>query len=142
MMSDCLQLTMMFPFILNRFLKNTHFKNPELALFQHRTEVTRSDLTTKVWLKCWVVMAKTMAMVFKDSFTEEEYDELRECLHNERRLLSQVLLFKLYISYQVVYVTNRTKKLSIYSKFHWCILFIYSFTMIYFINILLYGIYK
>lgn len=40
MMSDCLQLTMMFPFILNRFLKNTHFKNLELELFQRRTGVT------------------------------------------------------------------------------------------------------
>jgi hypothetical protein len=39
-------------------------------------------------------MAKTMAMVFKDSFTESEYGVLRECLHNERLLLSQVLLFK------------------------------------------------
>jgi hypothetical protein len=40
-------------------------------------------------------MAKTMAMVSKDSFTKEEYSELRECLRNERVLLSQVLLFKL-----------------------------------------------
>ncbi|PKC51505.1 hypothetical protein RhiirA1_447471 [Rhizophagus irregularis] len=34
-------------------------------------------------------MAKTMAMVFKDSFTKEEYSELREYLRNERVLLSQ-----------------------------------------------------
>ncbi|EXX58900.1 hypothetical protein GLOIN_2v1790940 [Rhizophagus irregularis DAOM 181602=DAOM 197198] len=89
MMSDCLELTMMIPFILNRFLRNTHFKNSELALFQRRTGVTRSDLAIKLWLKCWVVMAKMMAMVFKDSFTKEEYSELRECLCNERVLLSQ-----------------------------------------------------
>lgn len=65
MMSDCLQLTMIFPFILNRFLKNTHFRSSELALFQRRTGVTRSDLAVNLWLKCWIVMAKTMAMVFK-----------------------------------------------------------------------------
>ncbi|EXX71231.1 hypothetical protein RirG_080280 [Rhizophagus irregularis DAOM 197198w] len=88
-MSDCLELTMMIPFILNRFLRNTHFKNSELALFQCRTGVTRSDLAIKLWLKCWVVMAKTMAMVFKDSFTKEEYSKLREYLRNERVLLSQ-----------------------------------------------------
>ncbi|CAB4430765.1 unnamed protein product [Rhizophagus irregularis] len=34
MMSDCLHLAMMIPFILNRFLKPTHFKKLELALFQ------------------------------------------------------------------------------------------------------------
>ena len=92
MMSDCLQLTMIFPFILNRFLKHTHFKNTELILFQHRTGVTRNDHAVKLWLKCWIVMAKTMSMVFKDSFTKEDYDELYQCLQNERILLSQVLL--------------------------------------------------
>ena|ERR1043166_2821787 len=90
MMLDCLQLTMVFPFILNRFLKSIHFKNPELALFQRQTGVTQSDYAVKLWLKCWVVIAKTMSMVFKDSFTNEEYDELRECLYNERKLLSHV----------------------------------------------------
>ncbi|CAB4443413.1 unnamed protein product [Rhizophagus irregularis] len=49
-----------------KFLRNTHFKNLELALFQRRTGVTRSDLAVKLWLKCWVVMAKMMAMAFKD----------------------------------------------------------------------------
>src|SRR5438034_259887 len=99
MMSDCLQLTMMFPFILNRFLKNVHFKNSELALFQRRTGVTRSDFAVKLWLKCWIVMAKTMAMAFKDSFTKEEYGELCECLYNEQLLLSQVLLFNYNTNY-------------------------------------------
>ena len=92
MMSDCLQLTMMLPFILNRFLKHTHFKKTELALFQRRTGVTRSDSAVKLWLKCWIVMAKTMSIVFKDSFTREDCDELYQCLHDERTLLSQVLL--------------------------------------------------
>ena len=95
MMSDCLQLTMMFPFILNRFLKNTHFKVLELDSFRHRTGVTRNDLAVKLWIKCWIVVAKTMAMVFKDSFSKEDYDELRDCLDKERKLLSQVILFDL-----------------------------------------------
>jgi hypothetical protein len=76
-------------------LKNTHFKNTELELFQCQTEVTQSDHAVKLWLKCWIVMAKMMATVFKDSFTEEEYGELRECLYNEWLLLSQVLLSEL-----------------------------------------------
>jgi len=95
MMSDCLQLTMIFPFILNRFLKHTHFKKPELALFQRRMGVTRSDHAVKLWLRCWVLVAKTMVMVFKDSFSKEDYDKLRDCLDNERKLLSQVILFDL-----------------------------------------------
>ncbi|CAB4485675.1 unnamed protein product [Rhizophagus irregularis] len=89
MMSDCLQLTMMLPFILNRFLKNNHFKNSDFELFKRQTGVTRNDFAVKLWLKCWIMVAKTTAIVFKDSFTEDEYGELRDCLHNERMLLSQ-----------------------------------------------------
>ena len=97
MMSDCLQLTMMFPFILNRFLKRIHFKNSEFASFQCRTGVTRNDLAVKLWLKCWICIAKTMVMVFKDSFSKKDYDKLRNCLDDERKLLSLVfyLLFNL-----------------------------------------------
>ncbi|PKB98811.1 hypothetical protein RhiirA5_430767 [Rhizophagus irregularis] len=89
MMSDCLQLTMMLPFILNRFLKNNHFKNSDFELFKRQTGVTQNDFAVKLWLKCWIMVAKTTAIVFKDSFTEDEYGELRDCLHNERMLLSQ-----------------------------------------------------
>lgn len=96
MMSDCLQLTMMLPFILNRFLKHTHFKKPELSLFQRRTGITQSDHAVKLWLKCWILVAKTMVMVFKDSFSKEDYDKLRDCLDNEQKLLSMVILFDLY----------------------------------------------
>ncbi|KAF0541218.1 serine/threonine protein kinase [Gigaspora margarita] len=40
MMSDCLRLAMMMPFILNRFLKPSYFKKSELTLFQQRTGVS------------------------------------------------------------------------------------------------------
>ena len=70
-MSDCLQLTMMFPFILNRFLKHTHFKKPELSLFQRRTGITRSDHAVKFWLKCWILVAKTMVMYLKIPFQKK-----------------------------------------------------------------------
>ena len=93
MMSDCLQLTMMFPFILNRFLKHTHFKNSEFGLFKSRTGVTRNDLAVKLWIKCWLLVAKVMAMSIKDSFSKEDYDKLSNCLDNERKLLSLVILF-------------------------------------------------
>jgi hypothetical protein len=96
MMSDCLRLAMMIPFIISRFLKPPHFKKSELAKFQQRTGVSRSDLAVKLWLKCWVFMAKTMAIAFKHFFTEEDYIKLRECLDNERKLFSQVNINNYY----------------------------------------------
>ena len=96
MMSDCLHLAMMFPFILNRFLKYKHFKKSEIEKFQARTRVSRNDLAVKLWLKCWILMAKTMSMAFKRSFTEDDYNKLRECLDNERNLFSQVITIFIY----------------------------------------------
>ncbi|UZO16278.1 uncharacterized protein OCT59_007667 [Rhizophagus irregularis] len=92
MMSDCLQLAMIFPFILNRFLKHHHFKQSELTKLQHRMGISRNDSATNLWIRCWSVVARTMVTVFKGSFTEDDYVELRECLDNERKLLSQVLI--------------------------------------------------
>jgi len=93
MMSDCLQLAMMFPFILNRFLKHQHVKQFELTKLRTRTSISRNDLAVNLWVRCWVVVAKTMATAFKHSFTEDDYVKLRECLDNERRLLSQVSIY-------------------------------------------------
>ncbi|CAG8853352.1 36922_t:CDS:2, partial [Gigaspora margarita] len=55
MMSDCLRLAMIVPFIFNRFLKPQHFKKTELTLFQQRIGLSRNDLAVKHWLKCWIL---------------------------------------------------------------------------------------
>jgi hypothetical protein len=119
MMSDCLRLAMMIPFILNRFLKPTHFKKPELASFQRRTGVSRSDLAVNLWVKCWVLMARTMTIAFKHSFTEEDYIQLRECLDSERKLFSQVInehwnytmIMSRIIYVVITIITNRRLKI-------------------------------
>ena len=59
-----------------------------------------------------------MSMVFKDSFTKEDYDELYQCLQNERILLSQVLLK----------IRKTTKKALRYSRIH-IIHFLYGFNV-------------
>ena len=87
----------MIPFILDRFLKPQHFKQSEIDKFRSQTGVSHSDFATKLWLKCWVLVAKTMKMAFMSSFNEEDYTKLHECLDNERRLLSRVLLFIAFI---------------------------------------------
>ena len=90
MMSDCLQLAMVFPFILNRFLKQQHIKQAKFTKFRLRMNVSRNDLAINLWIRCWFVVAKTRATTFKEYFTDDDYNELRECLDNERKVLSQV----------------------------------------------------
>ena len=105
MMSDCLQLAMVFPFVLNRFLNHQHFKRSEINKFRERTGVSRSDLIINHWVKCWTLVAKTTAMTFRRSFSEQDYIELGECLDNERKCLSQVSMYNhvIYILFINIY---------------------------------------
>jgi hypothetical protein len=96
MMSNCLRLAIMLPFILNRFLKSKHFKQSEIDKFRVQIGVFRNDLAVELWLKCWILMAKMMVIAFKHSFTENDYIELQECLDNERNLFSQVITIFIY----------------------------------------------
>ncbi|GBC01031.1 hypothetical protein RclHR1_04040001, partial [Rhizophagus clarus] len=89
MISDSLRLAMVMLFILNRILNPQNFKQSEIDKFQSRTDVLRSDSAINLWLKCWILVAKTMSMAFMHSFTEEDYIKLSECLDKERSLLSQ-----------------------------------------------------
>ncbi|CAG8738230.1 27190_t:CDS:2, partial [Racocetra persica] len=73
MMSDCLQLAMIVPFIFNRLLKPQHFKKTDLTLFQQQIELSRNDLAMKHWLKYWILVAKTMSIAFKHLFLEGDY---------------------------------------------------------------------
>jgi hypothetical protein len=110
MMSDCLRLAMMIPFIFNRFLKPQHIKKSEIDKFRRRTGVSRSDLAVKLWVKCWILMAKTMTMSFKRYFTEEDYINLRECLDNERKLFSQVInKYNLYLLMNTIFINDNYK---------------------------------
>ncbi|PKY61218.1 hypothetical protein RhiirA4_485891 [Rhizophagus irregularis] len=78
MMSDCLRLTMILPFILNRFLKYKYFKQSEIEKFQARTGVSHKN----------------------------DYIKLQECLDNERTLFLQAFkdfenLPNLHINYHL-----------------------------------------
>ncbi|CAG8681321.1 17414_t:CDS:2 [Rhizophagus irregularis] len=57
-------------------------------------------------------MAKTMAMVFKDSFTKEEYSKLREYLRNERVLLSQKWVLQRNVEMPLLMNINEELKLA------------------------------
>lgn len=118
MMVDCLRLNMMIPFILDRFLKPSHFKKIELLSFQNRTGVSRSDLAVKLWIKCWMLMAKTTTTAFKRYFTTDDYITLHECLDNERRLFSQVFnLFTCSILFIVYYIHCITHDLLLFINY-------------------------
>ncbi|GES94416.1 hypothetical protein GLOIN_2v1487024 [Rhizophagus clarus] len=90
MMSDYLQVAMIMPFILNRFLKITSLKNNEAKNIQQRTGASRINLVKNAVITCWVHIAKTMSMVFKSKFTNNSYEELQQNLKEEMNILPKV----------------------------------------------------
>ena len=115
MMSDYLHLAMIMPFILYRFLKPLHLKSNELETIRQRIDTQRKDYVPKTIIKCWVVVAKTMKIVFERGYTEEKYDDLKECLEME------VAILKTVNSYSLIYFNNisiiLTNGLIIYYRF-------------------------
>ncbi|KAF0474143.1 hypothetical protein F8M41_024757 [Gigaspora margarita] len=76
-MSNCLRLAIVFPFIINELLKPQNFKQSEIYKLQQQLNLSHNNLAIKVWLKCWLIVSKTMAFSFKKYFTEEDYIKLQ-----------------------------------------------------------------
>ncbi|HEX7870356.1 MAG TPA: hypothetical protein VF455_09595 [Chryseobacterium sp.] len=93
MMSDYLRLSMVMPFILNRFLKTSHLKDNELVKIQRRICANRINLVPKSLIKCWVLASKSMKLVFKNEYSEKDYEDLQQSLEMERKILTQVIIF-------------------------------------------------
>jgi methyltransferase-like protein len=91
MMSDNLRLSMVMPFILNRFLRTSHLKHNELIKIQQRIHANRVDLIPKSLIKCWVLVSKSMQLVFKNEYSENNYKDLQEILETESKILTQVI---------------------------------------------------
>ena len=90
MMSDYLRLAMIMPFLLNNFLEISSLKYNEAKVIQLRINAPRINLIKNTIISCWVHVAKTMRMVFKNEFNT--YDELQQCLKEEMTILPKVLL--------------------------------------------------
>lgn len=97
MMSDCLRLTMIMPFILHRFLKSSSLKKEQEKAIQQRTGASRINLIKNTIISCWVHVAKTMKIVFKSGF--DSYDKLQQCLEEEMTILPRVLLLLIFFDF-------------------------------------------
>ncbi|RGB24894.1 hypothetical protein C1646_772464 [Rhizophagus diaphanus] len=91
MMSDCLRLGMVIPFILNRSLTVNCLKPQELARLQERTNLNRNQVINMI-VKCWAIVAKCSQLAFKTTLTNNNYDELAIYLKKEREALIEVKL--------------------------------------------------
>jgi hypothetical protein len=89
MMSDYLQLAMIMPFLLYKFLKDSSLKTNEIIAIQNRMDINRNSVPNQI-ISCWVTIAKTMKIVFSNKFTSDNYTELQKCLEEELEILPKV----------------------------------------------------
>jgi hypothetical protein len=90
MMSDCIRLSMMMPFILDQFLRHNYIKNTNLTMIQQKCNVSRKDTAAKLVVKCWSVVAETITIVFKKTYSENDYILLYKQLKEEMEILLKI----------------------------------------------------
>ncbi|KAF0559567.1 serine/threonine protein kinase [Gigaspora margarita] len=49
-----------------------------------------TDLVSKSLIKCWILVAKSAQLVFKKSYSTDDYKNLQRCLETESQILTQV----------------------------------------------------
>jgi len=89
MMSDCLRLGMVMPFILNRSLTIDCLKPQELVKLQERSSLHRNQVTNAI-INCWVLVAQCTQLAFKQSLTTKDYENLENYLKKEMKALTGV----------------------------------------------------
>ena len=96
MFSDALQLAMLLPFILRRFLDQNCFKPLELTNLRNRISPATGNRTVTIpqaivrLINCWVVVSKATAASSKLQFTRNDYDDFKNLLLEERQCLLEV----------------------------------------------------
>src|SRR6266542_3435220 len=104
MMSDLLRLAMIMPFILQNFLKITSLKNSEFVAIKTRLNINNNNSILNHIISCWVLIAKTMKVVFSNKFTSNKYKLLQNCLEAELDFLPKVIIYKFTNSNIIIFI--------------------------------------
>src|SRR6266508_3693616 len=94
MISDLLRLAIIMPFILQKFLKVTSLKNSKFVAIKIRLNINNNNSILNHIISCWVLIAKTIKVVFSNKFTSNKYKLLQNCLEAELDFLLKVIIYK------------------------------------------------
>jgi hypothetical protein len=88
--TDIAHMVSIESFLLRRFLKPRHISTKMAVEYQSvYSDSSRSELIAQL-LQCWVMIAKSMHMDFRSSFTLEDYPQMNRFLIHSRSLLYEV----------------------------------------------------
>jgi hypothetical protein len=81
-MSDILRLTMIFPFLLKRFLSIEMVKNDILQDLKQRNSLRRNSQAIAIIMQCWINFAILAKLVFTSTLQDSDYNSLAQLKKN------------------------------------------------------------
>ena len=102
MFSDALQLAMLMPFILKRFMTSGDINSTKLAALCHCLSSSNIRRRSRIQgvnaiIACWVTVADAAAYCFKLKLSTSDVDHLENILLEERRVLLEVINSRCFI---------------------------------------------
>ena len=75
-MSDVLRLTMIFPFLLRRFLDNTMVKSEVIQEIRSQNSLQRASQAVLLIKQCWINFALLAKLVFTSTLKSTDYTRI------------------------------------------------------------------
>jgi hypothetical protein len=94
MFCDCLQLTMVMPFILKRFLTPGDINSNDLeTICNHNNRRISTHQAVNTLISCWVIVADAASYCFKLELNVNDLTYLKDVLMEEYHILLKVIVF-------------------------------------------------
>jgi hypothetical protein len=92
-MSDNLRLTMIFPFLLKRFLSVEMVKNDVLEKLKQRNSLRRSSQSITFIVQCWINFSILAKLVFTSTLQDSDYENLFRLSNDFTKIVLKVRLY-------------------------------------------------
>jgi hypothetical protein len=115
-MSDILRLTMIYPFILKRFLSTEMIKDDIIQKIRQQNSLRRSSQAIAFIFQCWVSFAILAKLVFTSSLRDSDYSRLDQLLNIFiDNVLKVIILFIVYYTLFYIVLLSLTYHYSRYN---------------------------
>jgi hypothetical protein len=92
-MSDILRLTMIFPFLLRRFLDTNMVKSEVIQEIRNQNSLQRASQAVLLINKCWINFAILTKLVFTSTLQDSDYARLEQLSKNFTDIVLKVRCF-------------------------------------------------
>lgn len=91
-MSDILRLTMIFPFLLMRFLSIEVVKSEVLQALKQRNSLNRRSQSITMIMQCWISFATLAKLIFTSTLQDSDYTNLTRLSNDFTSIVLKVMI--------------------------------------------------